>query len=102
MKTILEFPIKVIESQTIAMPKDAAIVFVGVQNDTPCVLAIVHTGRQLETRTFEIYGTGQRMLEDTEQEGRMYIGTFQMFPLVWHLFERCVLMDESAIALDAI
>ena len=82
MKQIWKFPIDV-GPQEIKMPKGADVLTVQMQGNTPCLWALVDIEAEKELRVFNLVGTGHicRSLKDN------YIGTFQMGPLVWHLFE---------------
>jgi len=81
MKTIWKYQIAVMAR----MPKGAEILTVQMQNEEPCVWAVVEPDAEKENRYLEVFGTGQPIHEDVE---RRYIGTFQQPPFVWHLFER--------------
>lgn len=70
---------------SIEMPKGAKILTVQVQNEVPCIWALVDPNAAPEIRCFRIYGTGHMV----EHENMPYIGTFQLLEgrLVFHLFE---------------
>lgn len=87
MKTIWKFPIYVIDSQPVKMPKGAEILTVQLQGNQPCIWAMVDDRAQPETRTIEVHGTGNAIRQDMGIS-RKYIGTFQAEPFVWHVFER--------------
>jgi hypothetical protein len=73
----------------VEMPKDAEILTIQTQNETPCIWALVNPENAKELRHFEVYGTGHDILYDMGVE-RKYINTFQLDGglLVFHLFER--------------
>jgi hypothetical protein len=73
---------------SIEMPKDAEILSVQMQNDIPCVWALVNPENKVKEKVIEIFGTGHEMYCDGIS--RKFIGTFQMHGglLVFHLFER--------------
>jgi hypothetical protein len=73
----------------VEMPKNAEILTVQVQNETPCIWALVNPESPKELRHFEFYGTGHDIHCDMGIE-RKYINTFQLDggALVFHLFER--------------
>ena len=75
---------------TLEMPKGAEILTMQLQNEIPCIWALVNPENEKELRNFEIYGTGNNIHCDIGIE-RKYIGTFQLqsrVALVYHLFER--------------
>jgi len=83
MQKIFKYPIKITDIQTIWMPQFALILDVQVQAGVPCLWAMVAENAVPEKRVIEIIGTGNPI--DPGQ--RMYIGTFQDVPFVWHVFE---------------
>lgn len=90
MTTIYKYKLSVTEEQTLLIPKGARILCVKLQNGEPHIWAIVNTGEELESRTFEIVGTGNTMKERS-MFSRVYIDTFQSPNLlnwfVGHVFE---------------
>jgi hypothetical protein len=88
-KQIWKFNINInVDVLEIKMPKDAKILSIQMQNNTPFIWAIVNTENSTESRYFELFATGQNIDEDIK---RNYIGTIQFngsMPLVFHLFER--------------
>lgn len=88
-KTIWKFELEVADKQFIRMPKEAELLSVQTQNETPCLWALVNPNNATEERCFEVFGTGHTMHCDIGID-RKYIGTFQMQNggLVFHLFER--------------
>lgn len=87
MKTIWKFRFKIVSPLRISMPKGAEVLTVQNQDGAGCLWAVVNPENELESRYFEIFGTGQAMYEDMAVE-RKYIATFQQPPYVWHVFER--------------
>lgn len=79
------------ESFTLEMPKGAEIVTVQIdqKNNHPTIWAIVDPNAELETRYFELFGTGFPIYDDIGIE-RKYIGTYQYQngEFVGHIFER--------------
>jgi hypothetical protein len=67
------------------LPKDARILDVQVQNECPCMWALVNPNNETEYRRFYIYGTGHPMPDKLGD----FIGTFQLHDgaLIFHLFE---------------
>lgn len=64
------------------MPSGAEILRVASQDSVLTMWAMVIRKRALESRTFRVYGTGQPIAPDDR-----YIGTADIRPFVWHLFE---------------
>jgi hypothetical protein len=85
MIAVWKFPFPVNDALELEMPADSKILSVQVQNDTPCLWALVDSTRERQTRKFRIYGTGHPCFSEVEQ----FIATFQMLDggLVFHLFE---------------
>lgn len=76
------------DKTSIEIPKDAEILSVQMQNDKPCIWALVNPENKLTEKIIEIYGTGHEIPCDGLH--RIFRGTFQLFDfgLVFHLFER--------------
>lgn len=87
MKTIWKFRFEIISPLRISMPKGAEVLTAQDQDGTGCLWAIVEPENELESRYFEIFGTGQFIYEDVAVQ-RKYVATFQQPPFVWHVFER--------------
>ena len=68
--------------QPVAMPLGAVVRHVGVQFEAVCLWADVDSSEDEEIRRFVIAGTGHDLLPDWD-----YVGTVQMPPYVWHVFE---------------
>ena len=66
--------------------KDAKILCIQTQNETPCIWALVEPNSTVEKRTFEIFGTGHNIPENSN---RKYVGTYQLKDgqLTFHCFE---------------
>ena len=88
MKTIWKFELETTNTQTIEMPKDAQILSIETQSETPVLYALVDTDNELEQRLFEVFGTGHKIMYDMGVT-REYIGTYKMRNdrLVFHVFE---------------
>lgn len=71
----------------IMMPKDAHILTVQMQRETPCIWAIVDETVEVEARHFRIINTGEDI--DFDIPSSRYIGTFQSFSgnYFGHMFE---------------
>lgn len=87
MKTIWKFPLAAVSPYSVRMPKGAEVLTVQRQDKMACIWAMVDPDADTENRYFEIYGTGNPIHEDTALS-RRYIGTFQVSPFVWHVFEQ--------------
>lgn len=73
---------------SITMPDGSEILTVQMQDDKPCIWALVNPLNTPTVRYFEVYGTGHSIHYDMGIE-RKYINTFQPGKgLVFHLFER--------------
>lgn len=85
-KSIWKFQLPVTDDIQLELPKDAQILSVQVQNEIPCIWALVDVNAEKETRNFKIFGTGHKVCS----ENLVFIGTFQMLGggLIFHLFER--------------
>ncbi len=69
------------------MPEGSKILTIQMQNDKPCIWALVNPENKLEKRGFKLFGTGQSI--DDDMTKMRYINTIQMHNgnLVFHLFE---------------
>ena len=83
MKAVYKYTFFLDDIQRLKMPVGAKILSVQVQGNTPCIWAEVETTNALQERAFVIKGTGHEIKE----RDLRYIGTFQMPPFVWHLYE---------------
>lgn len=85
MQTIYKFPLKVDDLVTVSMPKGATILSLQVQNDIPCIWALVDEGTEWENRVFRIFGTGHFFAASPGT----FLGTVQLMEgaLVFHVFE---------------
>lgn len=88
-KSIWKFQLETTDYQTISMPKDAEILTVQTQGDTPCVWALVNPEAEKEDRNFEVFGTGHKVPVDMGVM-REYVATYQLQggSLIFHVFER--------------
>jgi hypothetical protein len=87
-KTIWKYELEAESLANFQMPIGAEILTVQVQNEKPCMWALVDEDKETEQRCFEIIGTGHTMYRGEDLK-RNYIGTFQLHggSLVFHLFE---------------
>ncbi len=70
---------------TVPMRRGARVLCVQIQNDTPFLWALVDPDADVQMRRFEIVGTGHLLPDDFDPD--RYVGTVQVGPLVWHIFE---------------
>lgn len=83
MKTIWKFVVRLSEEPTfISMPKVSDIKHVDVQGEDICFWAEVNPTSRKVTRTFKVHATGHPV--DPYEE---YLGSAQMPPFVWHVYE---------------
>lgn len=89
MKTIYKYPLEITDRQEIEMPREARILAVQVQNNVPCLWAVVDTELPLKERIFDTFGTGNPV-DNYINYTHNYIGTYQVRggSLVFHVFER--------------
>jgi len=85
MKTIWKFKFEINDNFELSMPKNAEILTIQIQNNIPCIWAIIDSDQLSEIRYFELYGTGHLLKESKKK----YIGSFRMYndSLIFHLFE---------------
>lgn len=83
---IWKYLIPVTDEFELELPRNALVLCVQMQLDTPCIWVKFSGGEPNEKRRFTIIGTGNPF----DERGLSYIGTFQQYngALVWHLFER--------------
>jgi len=87
MKTIYKYTVPVKRNFfDLAMPLGAEILATQVQNGTPVMWALLNPDNEPVVRHFEVVGTGEN-LDEKAADTSKYIGTIQMPPFVWHLFE---------------
>lgn len=83
MFTVYKYPFYIEDEIVLEMPAGAKVIHVDTQDGQPCMWARVDTKSPLETRKFLLVGTGHPI----EGNPWRHVGTFQMPPFVWHLFE---------------
>ena len=83
---IWKYQLEVVPQQTLEMPFSSKILTVQVQQEIPCIWALVNPGLYLVEREIRIVGTGHEL--DFTALAK-YLGTFQELngSLVWHVFE---------------
>lgn len=87
MRTIHKYVLKITDSQEIVVPEGTAFSHVGVQKDSLCLWAEVRdTDAQPMKRIIRIFGTGNPV--DVDFMDMFHLGTVQMGPFVWHVYEQ--------------
>jgi len=90
MKMVYKYPLKGLENAAlleVEMRQGSRILALQMLDRIPCLWVMVNTDeRKLVRRLLRIYGTGRPIEEDPADLD--YIGTVQMGPFVWHVFER--------------
>jgi hypothetical protein len=84
--TIWKYPLVVVDEQTVQMPAMATMLCVQLQQESPCLWALVDEINPKTQRRILIRGTGH---DASGIVGYRYIGTFQMLEgrLVFHVFD---------------
>lgn len=81
---VYKYPLAIEDRLTIRMPYGAQLLHVEVQDQTPCLWALVDPSRALECRNFRMAGTCHEITEKVEHVGSFLICGDAM---VFHLFE---------------
>lgn len=86
-KEIWKFPLVIKERQVITVPAHAKILALQLQDETPCIWALVDPTYARKPRTFHMYETGQVFPEGREAD--THIGTVQVDNgrVMYHVFE---------------
>lgn len=83
MKVVWKFPLKITdEVQTISLPRNYWTGHVGAQGSQLCLWIQVDPSLEREDIKFRVFGTGQAI-----PDNYYHVGTVQMEPFVWHLYE---------------
>jgi len=85
MKTINKYELEIATNQTIKMPYDPEILYIGIQNEKICLWALVDTDHKSENINIEIYGTGNSI--NSKMDIDNHLGTVQLNSIMWHVFE---------------
>jgi len=83
VKTIWKFELPVLNHVAVPMPEGACILSLAVQGDGMVVWAEVDPKKPSKARHFYVIGTGT---SDVTARSN-FLGTVQMPPFVWHVFE---------------
>jgi hypothetical protein len=86
MKKVFKYPTVVTDSQLLDLPLGAQILCVQLQFGVPCIWALINDKEPMTSRTVFVRGTGQDM--GPAAEDTTYIGTIQIYELVFHYFIR--------------
>lgn len=83
--TVWKYPLAVQDRQTLDLPVGAQVLTVQVQDDVPCLWALVDVTAPTTPRVFHLRGTGHNA---DGVASALYVGTFQLHDgaLVFHLF----------------
>lgn len=84
MKTIYKYPLIATDLQYIDMPNGAVILTVQMQGGAMCLWAQVDLDKAEVVRVIAVYGTGNLMPAEAGQ----YVGSVQMPPFVWHVYDK--------------
>jgi hypothetical protein len=82
MKVIWKFSLALVAEEVIPMPKERKFLNLQLQGRNPVLWYLVDSNTDMEDVTIVTYMTGQAA-DDTEK----YLGTYQLGPLVFHVFE---------------
>jgi hypothetical protein len=82
MKSIFKYPLALMTTQRIMLPRDANILTVQLQDGTICLWAEVIPENPPVSCSIKLVGTGIAEVEPNDS----YIGTVQQGPFVWHVY----------------
>ena len=85
---IYKYPLKVEDSQTIVLPKDAKILSLQVQREVPCIWVLADFMElQKVAYRFNTYGTGYQV-PGVDPASQTFVGSYQLQngALVFHVF----------------
>jgi hypothetical protein len=85
MKTIWKYNIPLEDKFILRIPEGAMLLSIDNQNESGCLWFLVDSYKEVEDRTFHLYGTGHP-IDDFKL---IFIGMFQQRggALIWHVFE---------------
>ena len=86
-KRIFKYPLQITDEQTVEMPLEAIILCVQIQQEEPCLWALVDPTLPSTTRRkIRIIGTGQPIFD---VDKLIYIDSIQQLggKFMWHVFE---------------
>lgn len=84
MKSIYKYELVVSDEFKLLIPSGAKFLSVQVQNNKPCLWALVEPRNELKHYRFRCFGTGHNI----DEPGLKYLGTTQAVhgTFVWHFF----------------
>lgn len=87
MKKIFKYPIQTTDRQVLQMPAGAEILCVQIQNNIPCIWALVDERYSNTERVIFVFGTGNPI---EVHPSLKYIGTYQLQggAFIGHVFEQ--------------
>lgn len=94
MRTIWKWQLETADRQTIVIPRDARILCVQTQRETPCLWAEVDPSNSRVAREIRIHGTGHP-IERGDLDA--YVGTYQLSggEVVFHVYDGGELASED-------
>lgn len=94
MITIHKYGLRIVDTQTLPLPRDHRILSVQEQRGEVCVWALVDTDSPPVSVRFWIVGTGHPFPHELAYAKEdTYLGTVQAGPLVWHVFAAEVIAE---------
>jgi hypothetical protein len=98
MQTIYKYQLKeLFRENRVKMPENAQILSIQMQEQYPCIWALVETDNPEIERVIEVIGTGNS-IKDLELQERTFIATVQLSSqLVFHFFELTDWVDKEEI-----
>jgi hypothetical protein len=84
MRTIYKYPLNLVDTQQVKLPKLAECLTVKMQQGHPCMWAIVDPAQPTEIVTVHLVGTGHAV--PRKVGALQYLGTVQDAGFVWHFF----------------
>jgi len=86
-QVIYKYPLAMLDRQEILMSSDAEILTAQTQEGKIFIWALVNKTAAIEKVSFEIHGTGNPIPDLQEGERRQWVGTVQIYAMVWHIFK---------------
>jgi hypothetical protein len=78
---IYKYQFEIKDELIIEMPQHSEILFIGVQEDIPCMWVRCDNSKPVVKRYFNVYGTGHEI-----RWNQPHYGTIQLNGFVWHIF----------------
>lgn len=88
MKTIYKYEIPIDDEFEIETHANSHPLSVQMQNGVPMIWLMVDTDSPLSKQTFYLVGTGNPITHDVSR--MLFVGTIQMWPMVWHVFYKII------------